>query len=116
MKSLLMVLCFSLSFLAQAGESFSLKCESQNYTIFLTVQDGKVIAANYAIDGRINTGADVDIEQSYNSSTLLVAQLAVDGQSSSFEVAVVKTESFPTDGAIIIRSIEDQQQAVCSFQ
>jgi hypothetical protein len=82
MKKVLFGLALVFSFSSFAA---SMECKSVSYT--LTFNDIKGEAyANYAINGNVNDGADVEIEKMHLTDRVFAAALTVDGQKRKFEV------------------------------
>lgn len=69
-----------------------LTCKSAKYT--LTVHDlgSEKPSANYAIDGKFNEGADVEVGPVYFSDRVIALSLSVDAVIEKFEIAVTSTK------------------------
>ena len=89
----------------------TVNCKSANYIV--TVSDIEEFSfANYGINGKMNEGADVEIENSYVSGNILAFSLKVDGQSKKFEVAATKTGASTYSGKIFTG--KSVQTATCT--
>lgn len=88
----------------------TLSCKSANYEII--VADLEEFAfANYGINGVMNDGADVDVENSYVTDRIVAMALKVDGQSKKFELAVTKSSQGKYTGRIFTG--KSAQNAIC---
>jgi hypothetical protein len=75
---------------ANAAPRTDFVCESANYRIGIFKGDKGIEGANYAINGVVNEGADVEITQGYLSDRALAFQLRVDGQKNFFELIATR--------------------------
>lgn len=67
----------------------TLECKSANYTVTVSdIEDFSI--ANYSVNGKLNDGADVEVEKSYLSDRIVAVGLSVDGQSKKIEVSATK--------------------------
>src|SRR5690606_5328392 len=89
MKLLSLLLLSSLSTIALANTE--IYCESKNLTLKIAkVNDS--LSANYAVDGILNTGADVFVEDFYLSERILTASLNIDSQARKIELTAIKNK------------------------
>lgn len=67
----------------------TLTCKSANYSV--QVSDIEEFSfANYSVNGKLNEGADVEVEKSYLSNRVIALGLTVDGQKNHIEISVAK--------------------------
>lgn len=111
MKKIILSFIILGSISASAFATTTLNCKSANYEI--TVADIEEFAfANYGINGVMNDGADVEVENSYVTDRVVAMALKVDGQSKKFELAVSKSSQGKYTGRIFTG--KSAQDAKCT--
>lgn len=113
MKTILLMIAVWILPMSTAFAESQLKCKSANYMVSITEDKEGNRSANYGINGVENDAADVEIEKSYISNRVIAAQLNVDGQSSKFEISVIKTGPSTFAGKIFQGKFA--QNASCTF-
>jgi hypothetical protein len=94
-----------------AFASTTVNCKSANYTI--NVADIEEFSfANYGINGKMNEGASVEMEDSYLSGNILAFSLKVDEKSKKFEVVASKSGAKTYSGKIFTDKVV--QAATCT--
>jgi len=86
-------------------------CTSANYTVSIADIE-EFPFANYGINGKMNEGADVEVDGLYVSDRVIAAALSVDGQKKKFEVSVSRTASGKFSGKIFTGKVS--QDAKCT--
>ena len=110
MKTLIAAAALTLLSTSSFANEDQLICKSSNYWVLLFDVNGS-FSANYAVNGDINDGADVNLDQKYVSDKIISASLNVDGQPGIFELAVTKNKAGIFTGKIFRNG--KQQTAVC---
>lgn len=74
---------------ANSFATTTLTCKSANYAV--QVSDIEEYSfANYSVNGKLNDGADVELDKSYLSDRAIALGLTVDGQKNKIEISVAK--------------------------
>ena len=111
MKMFIAAATLSLISAASHVNAADLLCTSSSYQILVSDLSGDVWA-NYAVNGEVNDGADVRLDQKYISDKIISASLNVDGQPGIFELSVTKNKKGIFTGKIFRN--KTYQTAVCA--
>ncbi len=77
---------------SKPASNIDLNCKSAKYSVVVNQNNG-VLNANYGVNGRMNDGAEVILEDTYISDKIIALSLNIDNQPNKIELAVTKLSS-----------------------
>lgn len=97
MKFVLLATLLLVTTSAFANKLSSIVCFSENKTVYIIKENGVFTYANYEIDGVLNDGADVNVEDgALITDKNLAISLSVDGQKNKIKIDVeTRPSGFP---------------------
>jgi len=97
---------------ASSFATTTVTCKSANYTVKVAdIEDYS--SANYGVNGVMNSGADVEMEEAYLSNRVMAFSLSVDGQPKKIEVSVIRSGETSYSGKIFFGK-KTMQNTVCT--